>query len=104
MICKCGYNFAAERLAFARGGPRVSESFAIVNDRRYRKFMKFEIKAWTGPKKKRLKAIGKAAQYVGTMYRCPECARLVVLSPDADDVEFYVREDERPCCSTQSDN
>lgn len=56
MICKCGYNFVAEQLACARDVPRISRSYAVVNEERYRKF-----------------------------------------------IEFYVREDEKPCCSTQCD-
>jgi hypothetical protein len=67
----------------------VSESFAVVNNRRYWKFIKHEINTWTSPMKQRLKAIGKAARFAGTMYRCPECARLVLGSPDGDQVEFY---------------
>ncbi len=93
MTCKCGYDFAKEMLAVTRGADPCSKSYAVINDANYRKFLKSELKAYTAEsKKKRLKALGKSAQFVGTMHVCPECDRLVLNLPDADETASFIRE------------
>lgn len=93
-MCKCGYDFANEMLAVIRDASQSSDSYAVIREDHYRRFKKLEVKAWTAEsKKKRFKAIRKAAQYISRMYVCPECARLVVNFPESDEIAFYAREE-----------
>jgi len=95
MTCKCGYEFSKQILADLRSKKETAlESYAVVPDRSYRKFIKRETKVLAAKgDKARAKAIGKSARFVGTMLVCPECGRWAVSLPDRDEVTFLVRED-----------
>jgi hypothetical protein len=75
MLCRCGFNFSDEKEC-------GFETYAVVQDEDYRKFLKAEMKAVACKSgDSRLAAIAHASQYVGTAYACPACDRLTLLLP-----------------------
>jgi hypothetical protein len=94
MRCKCGYRFSGK----AAKHQRKFESFTVVNDRDYQAFLKSErgVLRARGAQAK-LRAIARSAEYVGCLFECPECSRVLLLKPSAnspDDVStFYMKEE-----------
>ncbi len=90
MQCKCGYAFDSA----ADIDNREYRSFAVVDDRNYPALIRAEQRVSTAQDdSSKLRALGRAAQYVSTMLECPACLRLVLVSPfPADDRTYYVRE------------
>lgn len=92
MQCKCGYAFDST----ADIKNRKYRSFAVVDDRNYPALMRAERRVSNAnDDSSKLRAVGRAAQYVATMLECPACLRLVLVSPfPADGRTYYVREAE----------
>ena len=44
MRCKCGYDFCREAIKHFETGSDRSESYAVIRDKDYSKFMKLELK------------------------------------------------------------
>jgi len=94
MRCRCGYSFSRA----ATRQRKKFESFAVVNDRDYRAFLKLEIKASRARSDDaRLRALASSAGYVGNLLECPECSRVLLLKPSAGGPDgsatFYVKEE-----------
>ena len=92
MRCLCGYKFSPR----SEGAPPY-ESYAIVDNKDYGKFIKLETKithATDGSAA--LAAISRSSMYVGSLLECPKCSRLLLLKPvgssSGRDVIFYQRE------------
>ena len=94
MQCKCGYCFAQERL---KGNSQAFESYAVVNNKNYRLFIRSEIKAvQASDREKRLAAIARSSRHVGSLLECPQCSRILLLKPVKPGVwsrEFYRKEE-----------
>ena len=93
MRCKCGYSFSRGMTKKKRG----YESFAVVSDSSYQTFLQSEIKVLRArTDHTKLRAILDSSQFVGTLFECPKCSRLLLLKPPAssseDELEFYVKE------------
>jgi hypothetical protein len=90
MQCRCGYAFDSA----ADIENRKYRSFAVVDDRDYPALMRAELRVSNAKDdSSKLRALGRAAQYVSTMLECPACLRLMLGSPfPADDRTYYVRE------------
>ncbi len=94
MRCKCGYDFARHMIKRKRSG----QSFAVVNYKDYRAFVKLETKVLQARgSDARLRAIARSSEYVGCLHQCPECSRLLLLQPSAGasdgSLAFFTRED-----------
>jgi len=76
-ICECGFNFAKANLK----GQRF-ESYAVIRDDDYPKVMRKEsaILSEHG-RDKVLALISDAAQWVGSLMRCPKCGAWVFVKP-----------------------
>lgn len=84
MKCLCGQVLALE--------PRIRnrKSFAVIADATYRRFLGLERKVREATaREERLKAIARSARLVGSLNKCPECARLVLVYPGGEKVEYY---------------
>ncbi|MBI1317789.1 MAG: hypothetical protein GC168_02425 [Candidatus Hydrogenedens sp.] len=79
MRCVCGFNFA---LFLADGGEL--ESYAVVSDAKYQKFLKREMKVLEAPEgsKKKYRRLFKSSQLIGSLQRCPECGSYRLLLPE----------------------
>lgn len=81
MTCTCGFSFAHDMF---KNKKRRAKTYAVIDDKRYRKVMKIEAKALGAKsKKKRWKHLAKASTLVGTMHVCPECGLHTILMPGA---------------------
>ena len=92
MQCKCGYNFNEHALDESR----PYNSYAVIHDKDYPRFMKWEVRsAKSRTKKNKLAALAHSAQYVGSLQECPICLRLMLYRRDEDDMpmEILVREE-----------
>ena len=87
MKCLCGHTFLAETKL------RERKFFAVIADATYRRFLGLErtVQAAT-TREERLKAITRSARLVGSLRKCPECARLVFMHPGGEKVEYYQSE------------
>jgi hypothetical protein len=84
MRCFCGRVFAMEAKM------RERKSFAVIADATYRRFLGLERKVQAATtREERLKAIARSARLVGSLWKCPACARLVFTYPGAEKVEYY---------------
>lgn len=67
--CKCGFEFdhvpEVKKLEF--------ESFALIRDQDFAKFLEAESKL---VETRAPEALNEAAQYVTTLYQCPKCQRI----------------------------
>jgi len=77
MECDCGFSFSTA----SRQKPRPYRSYALIDDRQYRKFLRAEMKAVAS---KSLKDIARASAYVGSLCICPDCGRVRVRWPDCE--------------------
>ncbi len=95
MECKCGYSFAEKAL---QDFPREFESYGIVADADYQRFLKSELKLIQQRRgsKQYYKAFGKSAELMGSLLECPDCGRLLLLRPGAACKEFYMLESKVP--------
>jgi uncharacterized protein with PIN domain len=96
MTCKCGYSFVKSTLnALEKDKEEPHDSYAVINDKQYKKFSKAERMIWEHrkDKDKKLNVIAKAAQYVGNMMFCPECNRLVITLPENEETLYFIPED-----------
>lgn len=93
MQCSCGYSFFHAALSHARGGKRSYESFLVVNDRDFRRFLKLELQAQSCTEEdERQKLIGWAAKYAGSLMQCPECDRWLLITPKGFEAVHLVPE------------
>lgn len=84
MKCICGYAYAEA----ARESRPAFESFALIDDKEYRKFLRAEINALES---KQLPDIAKATRLLGSLVVCPECGVIRIAWPDKDKpVSFLV--------------
>lgn len=87
MKCRCGFNFAKARLL---NGKHAYESFALVNDKDYRRFLRAEMKVLQAPDNaSKSAAIARCAKYVGTVMKCPRCSRIGIADPAGKLSGFY---------------
>lgn len=85
MRCKCGHVFEQEA---------DHESYALVNDKDYVKFLVAEIEVQQcADEEARQAAIARSSQYVGFVLECPKCSRLVVHTAGAKALAFYKRDE-----------
>ena len=99
--CKCGYSFL-QRLA---AGVTGFESYAVINDKAYQAFLKSEVTVLRSQNgTARLRAIGRSSQFVGSLFECGKCSRLLLFRPGTESLEdspvIYEREDHE--CSPAS--
>lgn len=88
MKCMCGHLFTLERDLRPR-----PDNYAVIRDNEYKKVLRIEVKVLNAKDKlARLAAITRAARYVGSMRTCPDCGRLVFLTPGGDEVPFFKQE------------
>ncbi len=82
MQCNCGFCFSPESLA---GAKRGFDSYAVINDRAYRRFIKLELAAMAssevGDMVTYLSLLARASKYVGSIRVCPKCYRLLFVRP-----------------------
>lgn len=84
MKCLCGHVFVMESKL------RDRKSFAVIADATYRRFLRLERKIQEATtREERLKAIARSARLVGSLQTCPECARMVLVHPGGEKVEYY---------------
>ena len=73
---------------------RMFESFAVVSDKSYKKFLKAElsISAAVGDVAK-LWGIARASQHVGSLFQCPDCGRFLFAKPGGRAEALFLKED-----------
>ena len=78
--CKCGYRFALQ----ATMRRRKFASFAVIDNGEYQAFLKSErgVLRARGERAK-LQAIARSSKYVGCLFECPKCSRVLLLKPFA---------------------
>ncbi len=90
MLCKCGFCFTPEMLAKTK---REFDSFAVINDKAYQRFLKRELEVVaTGNGQDpdaHAHAVARASAHVGSIRVCPKCSRLLFLRPGTRAGEFY---------------
>ncbi len=92
MRCKCGFLFSGQMMLQE---PRPFESYAVIKDVEYQEFLKAEMKAARSDKPDaRLRKLARSATFVGSLLKCPKCARLLLLTPGEANLEYYQREEE----------
>lgn len=78
MKCPCGYDFALNAVA----EKREFRSFAVINDKDYRKVLDSEIKIYaTSATAFKLEMIAQATKLVGWLLECPKCKRVLLQIP-----------------------
>ncbi len=92
--CRCGYTFSLN----APAAQREFESYALVRDKDYGKFLESERKArQSGCESERLRAIARSSRHVGSVLECPKCSRLLLVKPNARGATkvatFYLKDD-----------
>jgi len=91
--CLCGYLFAP--MMPIRN--RKFESFAVVSDRSYQRFLKAEARVLRAAgQTAKLHAIARAAKLVGSLLECPACGRFLFDPPDGSAGAFYLRKEKAP--------
>lgn len=80
--CQCGYKFDHK--------PDLDEqeyrSYAVIDDKAYQEFIELETKVLASKtEEEHFKAIGKSAQYVGSLIECPECTGVLLRPPELPD-------------------
>jgi hypothetical protein len=88
--CKCGYIFSLPTTIRSR----KFESFAVVSDKSYQRFLKAEVgvlRAADGIAKSR--ATVHSSKFVGSLLECPDCGRFLLTTPGGNSEAFYLRED-----------
>lgn len=92
MRCDCGYSFAEHALE----DPRPYKSYLVVDDADYPDFLDSEIEARRyRSDRAKLAALGRSAQFAGTMYECPECGTFILTKPGDFEREVLVRDTKR---------
>jgi len=97
--CKCGYDFLQQQV---HGGVTGFESYALIDDKNYRLFLRSEMKVIRADNEAaRLRAIGRSSRYVGSVLECPKCSRLLLFKPGGDSpgggpILYKREEDSRP--------
>lgn len=94
MRCKCGYSFSQEVLGKDACG---RQSYAVINDKHYRAFIRMEAKVLQARGEEKQRAIARSAKYVGSLHECPQCSRLLLVRPVKPGVfsqEFFKRDGE----------
>ena len=104
MKCKCGYRFSGT-VDLKR---RKFESYAVICDKDYQKFVALEAKIIRSPKGiKKLSLIGNASKHIGSLLECPQCSRLLFLKPSGRAFRtrpsFYAREEVSRGARTKGD-
>lgn len=82
MQCNCGFDFARARIRQLKGGRPRFKSYAVIDDGDYIELVNRAIavtKAKT--ERTRMTALGKSAELVGTLMRCPKCGSYTMLTP-----------------------
>lgn len=88
--CECGYAFSYTT-SIRR---RQFESFAVIRDKDYQRFLKLEQKVLEAPGQETfLRAVGKSSKYVGSLIECPECGRLLLIKPGGDPKVYHPSEE-----------
>jgi len=90
MNCSCGFNFALHR---ANDGEL--ESYAVVSDKKYQKFLKREMKVLKAPQddpEKRFRLIFKSSRLIGSLQRCPDCSRYCLHLPGQEETIILARD------------
>ena len=98
MQCNCGFCFSQESLV---GAKREFDSYAVINDRAYRRFIKLELAAMAslevGDMVTYRSLLARASKYAGSIRVCPKCYRLLFVRPGARQdecvFEIYRREE-----------
>ena len=73
---------------------RKFESFAVVNDKSYQRFLKAEAAVLSADgEAARLAAIFRASKLVGSLLECPDCGRFLLSMPGGTSEALYLRED-----------
>lgn len=86
-ICKCGFVFEYFQ-------KRKFNSFAVVNDKDYQRFLRAENRVSRAvDETEKLRAMGRSARFVGSMLECPECGRLLLIMPNAASSAYYSKEE-----------
>jgi len=84
MKCRCGYNFAQNAVE----EKRAFRSFAVIDDRDYKKLLESEIKIKNvNETESRLKAIAESSTLVGWLLECPRCKRVLLQVPGRTAIE-----------------
>jgi len=85
--CICGHTFVLKGKLWER------KSFAVIADATYRRFQGLDRKVREATtREESLNAMARSARLVGSLRKCPECARLVFMHPGAEKVEYYQSE------------
>lgn len=88
--CRCGNTFSLA----APLGRRTFNSFAVVNDKVYSRFLRAESRVLLATETaSKARAVASASVFVGSLLECPECGRLLLRKPNRTSVAFYLRED-----------
>ena len=88
--CKCGYFFSLTET----GSKRKFESFAIVSDRDYQRFLRAENRVLRAKDEHAyFRAIGRSAELVGSLFECPDCGRILLTKPGGNPEAFYMKEE-----------
>ncbi len=86
--CPCGYEFAI-------GGKlrdRPFESFAVIQDRNYKKFLRSEYKALQAESENlKMRQIARSAKLAGALIECPQRLGLIFILPDDSTPRYYSR-------------
>ena len=89
MECKCGFSFHSGRL-------RDYESYALVRDKDYRKFLRAESETLKCTKSEHtIAAVARSSRYVGTVFACPVCNRIILVLPGGTGEICYLFEERR---------
>jgi hypothetical protein len=97
MKCPCGHLFHC----LSRSEKPDYLSFALIDDRDYPAFLRYEMRVLAAPTRtEKLAAIARTVPFVGTILECPCCSRLLVLRPTgrpgADELQVYALESRIP--------
>ena len=86
MHCRCGHKVVHAK--------EKNMSYVVVDNCDYKKFIKSEKKVLEAKNSElKLDAIANSAQYIGNLYICPECDRLIFVPPHGDETLYYRKEE-----------
>lgn len=96
--CRCGYTF----LLAPPLGRRTFNSFAVVNDKVYSRFLRAESRVLRATERaSKARAVASASVFVGSLLECPECGRLLLKTPDGTSESCYLRDNTTEIAATQ---